>query len=1036
MLLCWLGAVTMAAEDLRFEHITVREGLSQNSVHAILQDAYGYLWFGTQDGLNRYDGYNFNVYRQQTADNAMAGVTGNSGLTSSTIWALFEDRENVLWIGTATGLNRFLRDTDTFIHYRHLPDDQTSLSHQTVRAIVDDEQGNLWVGTSRGGLNRLDRDTGVFTHFRHNPADPHSISSDRISSIVEIGGELWIGTEDAGINHFDPASGIFTRYRHNPLSIHSLSSDQITYLLVDSQNLLWIATEDGGLNSLDMQSGQFAHFLSDPANPGNISSNTLRTLYEDSLGRFWVGHYQSGGLDVFDRENGVFRQYSRLPGVVESLNDDHVLSIYEDRSGVLWVGTHVGGLNKYDRKRERFRHYQNDWRNENTLSNDIIRSFYKHGQLLYIGTEGGLNVLDQRTGQFTHFIHNPNQVDGIPHNIIRGMDMDEHGYLWLATHGGLSRFDPANATFTNYLHDPADPYSISSDTVWRVYVDSLGSVWAGARDQLNRLDVQTGRFERFAHDPADPYSLSGDRIMAIYEDSRGAMWFSTVTTGVNRFDRDTGRFTNYTHQLNNPNSLSDSFVFSITEDKGGVMWFGTRGGLNRFDPVTEIFKHFTEADGLGNDVIYGMLIDDANDFWLSTNRGLSRFNPVTLTFSNFGPHDGLQGEEFNNGAYYQSVDGEMYFGGVNGFNVFRPETIRESNYHPPIVITRFSVLNEDRMIGTPFSGSHEIELSHWENYLAFEFAALDFSAPEKNQYAYRLEGFDSQWVDAGDRRYASYTNLNPGKYLFRVRGTNSDGILSTNLASVPLYISPAFWQTAWFRLSILLAGVLLLLVLYKYKTISVHRRNSELEALVAERTAMLKSINENLQSEVIQRQKAEEEIRKIAYHDHLTGLPNRRLFRSLCERALADAQRGKKTFALMFLDVNLFKEINDRWGHDAGDAVLVAMAERIRRVVRASDIVSRRGGDEFVLLLADIGSHGFAARVADKLIGAIVEPIVIQPLSDTEATRQVSVGASIGISLFPEHGVSLEALLSKADNAMYKAKKTGRSSYCFHGGGQ
>lgn len=504
-----------------------------------------------------------------------------------------------------------------------------------------------------------------------------------------------------------------------------------------------------------------------------------------------------------------------------------------------------GGLNKYNSKRARFRHYQNDWRNEHSLSNNVISSFYKHEHLLYIGTEGGLNVLDERTGRFIHYTHDPQSSDGIPNNIVRSLDMDDKGYLWLATHGGLSRFDPVSKTFTNYLHSPDDPGSISDDIVWRVYVDSLGAVWVGARNQLNRLDVETGQFERFAHDPADPHSLEGDRIIAIHEDSQGAMWFSTLTTGVNRFDRDTGRFTKFFHQPNNPNSLADSFVFSIAEDASGILWFGTRGGLNRFDPVAETFIRYTTTDGLPNDVIYGTLLEPSGELWLSTNRGLSRFTPANRTFNNFGTHDGLQDEEFNNGAYYRADDGQMYFGGINGFNAFSPETIRESDYHPPIVVTRFLVLNEDRVIGTPFTGTQSVELNHRENYLSFEFASLDFSAPERNQYAYRLEGFDSQWIDAGDRRYASYTNLSPGSYFFQVRGTNSDGILSTNMASVPVYITPAYWQSVWFRMSSLFTVVLLLIALYQYKIISVRRRNLELEVIVAERTMMLNNANEH-----------------------------------------------------------------------------------------------------------------------------------------------------------------------------------------------
>lgn len=998
---------------------------------------HGYLWFGTQDGLNRYDGSDFTIYLPQTSAGNARVLSAQSGTTHGIVNALHEDRDNNLWIGTSSGLNRFQPETNTFVHYRYLPDDPASLSHQTVSAIADDTQGKLWVGTERGGLNLLDRDTGKFTHFRHDPTDPRSISSDRISSIVEIDGMLWIGTQDAGINYFDPASGVFTHFRHDPDDTKSLSSDLVTYLLLGSNSYLWIATRDGGLNRYSIETEVFERYQHDVATTGSISSNAVRTLYEDSADRLWVGHFNTdgGGLDLFQHETGIFIQNTHQPGVPHSLSDDHISAIYEDRGGVIWVGTFVGGLNKYNGKRKRFRHFQRDLNNPDSLSNNIIRSFYKHGRHLYVGTEGGLNVLDNNTGLFTHYLHDPAKADSIAHNIVRGLDMDDQGYLWLATHGGLSRFDPQNKTFTNFRHNPNDPYSIGSDTVWRVHVDNQGMVWAGTRDQLNRLDVQTGRFERFEHHPTDPQSIGGDRIIAIYEDNRADMWFSTLASGVNRFSRNTGRFINLNHLPENSNSLSDTYVFSIAEDVNGVFWFGTRGGLSRFDPVTETYTRFTTADGLPNNVIYGILIDDANNLWLSTNRGLSRFTPASLTFTNFGPHDGLQDEEFNNGAYYLADDGEMYFGGINGFNAFTPETIDQSNYSPPVVVTRFEVLNEERMIGVSFAGSQQIELHHAENYLSFEFAALDFSAPEKNLYRYKLEGFDDQWIEAGNRRYASYTNLNPGSYLFVVQGTNSDGIWSQNLARVPLYIVPAYWQTTWFQVFIMISVALLLLMLHRYKTISVNRRNAVLEVLVSERTAMLESSNTHLQAEVLQRQKAEEEIRKIAYHDHLTGLPNRRLFMSFCKQAIAVADRDKEAFAILFLDLDLFKQINDQWGHDAGDSILVAVAQRIRNVVRASDIMCRLGGDEFVLLLANVRDREFVASIANKLINTISQPVTIQP-ANAGVDQKINVGVSIGISLYPEDDVTLDTLLSKADHAMYEAKKAGCPSYHFHNGAQ
>lgn len=1021
-----MSASVWADTPAVFDHITVRQGLSQNSVHDILQDRHGYLWVATQDGLNRFNGYQFEVYRHVPEDDADTGAL-RRGVSNSTIWKLYEDRDGVLWIGTAGGLNRFDRESEGFNHFRHYPDRAGSLSHATVRDMLEDQAGNFWIATARGGLNRMDRERGEFSALRHVPGSGEGISSDRLSALAETAdGYIWIGTEDAGLSRFDPVAGTFLHFRHDAEDENSLSSDHVTALLIDRAGILWVATDDAGLNRLDPADNTIRRYQHDPSDPQSISSNELRSLYEDSRGRFWVGHYLGGGLDLFNRGTGHFTQYRSENGVEDSLNDDHILAILEDAGGVLWFGTHVGGLNKYDTRQARFRHYRHEWWNDNSLSDNTVRSFYRDDQTLYIGTEGGLNALDLDSGRFRHYQHDPDDSEGIPHNVVRYLDMDAQGRLWIATHGGLSRFDPQTGRFHNYHHDPEDPESLSSDTVWRVRIDSQGLVWAGARDALNVLDPGTGRFQRYVHDPDDSSSIAGDRIIALIEDRHGDIWFSTVTEGVNRFDRKNDRFINYTYEIDNPNSLSNPFVFSIAEDEEGVLWFGTRGGLNRFEPESGRFTHITETDGLANDVIYGILFADNGDLWTSSNRGISRFNRRTGTINNFDTNDGLQDDEFNNGAYHHAATGEMYFGGVNGFNVFTPGSIRQSDYEPPVVISRFSVLNENRAIGTPFQGGREVVLDHNENYLSFEFAALDFSAPERIRYAYQLRGFEDGWIEAGERRFASYTNLPPGRYQFRVRATNADGQWSPHMAVVPIHITPALWQTLWFQLTLFILAVALGAVLYRYKVLRVRIRNRELELVVAERTTALKQSNEQLLDEVEQRRIAEEEIRKVAYHDHLTGLPNRRLFLSLGAQAMADARRNDKGIAVMFLDLDTFKEINDQWGHDTGDRVLVEVTERIQSVIRGNDILSRIGGDEFTLILSNVDGPEAVETVARKLLEVMRDPVHLQ---DGE---EAIVGISIGISIYPDDHDDLDLLVKYADRAMYRAKKRSGSQYEFH----
>lgn len=1017
--------------NLNFQHVTVQNGLSQNAVHALVQDRRGFLWIATEDGLNRYDGYSFTIYRRQLAETVHheyslqdvdAHRVEHPGLSDALLHTLYEDSEGSLWIGTADGVNRYVRHSGAFRHYRPWNEELGVHTPLSARAITEDLEGRLWVGATPGGLSKLNEATGNFHTYLHDPQNPYSLSSNRISSIaVTPDGMLWVGTEDAGLNRFDPVTAQVIRFSHSPIDEAVTSGSRVSDLTVDQSGMLWITTQDAGLSLLDPGSGEVQRFRHDPNDVYSLSSDALRTVYEDSQQRLWIGHYPNGGLDLFDRGSGRFFNYTHRAGLEGTLSDNHVLSVLEDASGIVWFGTSVGGLNKYNPGQREFTHYRNEWWTTNSLSDNTVRSFHREGTLLYIGTAGGLNVLDLQSGDFTLHVHDPDRADSLPNNIVRYIARDDDGHLWLATHGGLSRFDPETQTFTNYRHDPQDPESLSVNMIWRVLVDSSGMIWAGSRGELNRLNPETGKFQRFQFDLNNP-TLAIDWLLAVHEDSRGDLWF-----GSSRYDSDSQIFRDYAPAPGQTAPMSNAVVMSIAEDRDGVLWFGTRDGLNRLDdPEAGHFTQFTTDDGLPNNVIYGILTDDEGHLWLSTNRGMARFDPRSGEVKHFDVSHGLQADEFNNGAYFRAESGEMYFGGINGFNVFDPARIRQNEYESPLVITRFLVLNEERNIGHLYAdvGSEieELILSYQENYLSFEFAALDYSAPERIRYEYRLLGLNEEWVSAGNRRFATYTNLSPGTYRFQVRGTNSDDQWSPHMGELSFQIMPVFWQTAWFQISMILVAGFLILLLYQYNLFSIRRRNTALEALVSKRTTELQQTNESLHSEVRHRKEAEEAIRKIAYHDYLTGLPNRRLFTSLCEKSLAQAVREKKSLALMFVDVNGFKAINDQWGHEAGDAALVSVADRIRGIIRESDVACRMGGDEFVLLLHGVADRQAAGRVAEKLTAAIVAPATLKSL-ETGEQHTVCIGVSIGIALYPEHGLDLETLLSRADRAMYVAKE-------------
>jgi signal transduction histidine kinase/streptogramin lyase len=458
--------------------------------------------------------------------------------------------------------------------------------------------------------------------------------------------------------------------------------------------------------------------------------------------------------------------------------------------------------------------------------------------MLWIGTfDGGLNKLDRKSGIFTVYQHDPDDPTSLSSNEVRAILEDQAGILWVGTnYGGLNLFDPRTEQFIHYQHDPDDPGSLSEDRIRVLYEDRSGNLWIGTwSGGLNRLDRATGTFVHYQHDADDPFSLSDNRVRAIYEDRAGVLWVGTSGGGINLWDSVNNRFTHYRHDPDDPQSLNNDVVFSFCEDPTGMVWIGTvGGGLNRFDRATSAFTHYTEKDGLPNDAIYGILADAEGFLWLSTNGGLSRFDPRTETFRNYDVSDGLQNNEFNAGAYFQSNRGEMFFGGIQGFNAFYPEQVKDNPHIPPIVITAFSKFNE--VARTDLFSNEHIRLSYKDNFISFEFAALDYTASEKNQYAYMLEGQDRDWVDAGTRRYASYTNLRGGDYVFRVKGSNNDAVWNEEGVAVYLTVTPPIWETWWFRTIVLLVLAGSAIGGYRLRVRSVEARSRELENQVEERT--------------------------------------------------------------------------------------------------------------------------------------------------------------------------------------------------------
>ena len=797
MLALSVNAALAESRSVRFEHVSRAQGLSQSFVYAIAQDHEGYLWFGTQEGLNRFDGFRFTVFAHDPDD--------PQSISDESIRVVISDSEGTIWAGTdAGGLSRFDSTTQSFTNYLHDPANPKSIADDRVRALLEDSTGMLWVGTDGSGLDCFDPASGEFTHFAPDPSNPRSISGSEVWDILEDDvGDLWIATE-AGLNKFDRHRETFAHFRHDPEDASSISDDSLRTLFEDSDGNFWVGTESGGLNRLDRRIGKFERYVHDASDPSSISTNRINTIYEDNTGELWVGTVE--GLNVWRPESNSFDRYTRDPSDRFSLSHDNVLSLYQDRGGVLWVGTY-DGLSKWSLSFRAMLHYRNDALDPLSLSENTVTSFAEdpNGDIWVATFGGGLNRLDVETGQFHQLEHAPDDNSSISSNRIMAVHVDSDGVMWAGTRaGGLNRYDRDDGSFVRFQHDPDDEGSISANGVTYILEDRNKGIWVATfGGGLNYFDRDTGRFRRFQSDANDPLTLSNDRVLVLFEDSQGGIWAGTYGGGLNHLEPTSGTFTRYRGEPDRPDGLSGDEIYMILEDARGDLWIGVKGaGLNRWhrkDRENGIvaFQRFGEIDGLPSATVYSGIVGDDDELWLSSARGLSRLNTTTLEFRNFDTSHGLQGDEFNLAAGFRSSDGQIYFGGLNGFNAFQPTLMNGSRHPPQVVITELLISNNPADLSEARATGLPVQLHHSQDVLGFEYAALDYAAPAKSRFMYQLRGLDDDWVDAGLNRQVTYTNLPDGDYTFRVKAANNDGVWSEQDASLAFIVSPAPWNTWW-----------------------------------------------------------------------------------------------------------------------------------------------------------------------------------------------------------------------------------------------
>jgi ligand-binding sensor domain-containing protein/signal transduction histidine kinase len=925
-------------KNIKFEHISIEEGLSQSGVNCILQDSKGFLWFGTGDGLNKYDGYTFKVYKHDP-DNA-------GSLSNNDVLALFEDRSGTLWIGTRRGLNKYNPRDETFTRWLNDSDNPSSLSHNHVLSIYESQDGILWIGTKGGGLNRFDKDSDQFTRWLNKPENSNSLSHNDVLSISsDCSGTLWIGTRN-GLNQFDSKNETFIHWSNKPGDSKSLSHNEVLVIFADQSGTLWIGTR-GGLNEFDLKDGTLRRWLNEPGNSESLSHNEIRSIFEDSSGTLWVGTW-GGGLNRFNRQDKTFSHWVRSPKNPASLSDNSVYSIYEDRSGVLWIGT-VRGINKFDPEKSKFLHWTNEPGNINSLSNKRVFSVIEdRAGVLWIGTVAGLNGFDRQQNKISHWVNEPEDPHSLSHNHIRAIFEDRTGTLWIGTDaGGLNSFNRHTGTFTRWLNDPGNPHSLSHNSIRSIYEDSSGVLWVGTVLGLNKFNRRQNMFSRWVNEPGNPNSLSHDHVRTILEDRSGTLWIGTYGGGLNKFDREKETFTYWINDPGNSYSLSKNEILAIYEDTSNVLWIGTYGGgLNKFDREKEIFINYREKDGLPNDVIYGILEDDRGDLWLSTNKGLSRFNPRTETFKNYDINDGLQSNEFNAGAYFRNREGLLLFGGVNGLTAFQPDTLEENTNIPPVVIT--SIHKFDEVIKVNTFESDEIKLNHTEKYLTFEFSALDYRNPKKNKYAYMMEGFDEAWIQSGTRRFVTYTYLDPGKYTFRIKGSNNDGVWNEQGVSVNITITPPFWQAGWFKAFAVIFLLGMIVLVHKIRERSVKAHNLKLEVQVKTRTSEIANANQQLESTY-------KELKDTEYQ----------------------LSQSEKMASLGSLAAGVAHEIDDPVGaiKSATDTSSRLIDKIIRTFETSKELKEIKDNEEFIDTLYFLRNNNYITNIASEKITRIIQSL-------------------------------------------------------------
>jgi diguanylate cyclase (GGDEF)-like protein len=1004
ILLCCFFAGHVYSSEMRFSRITIEQGLQQETVRSVSQDQRGFIWIATEEGLSRYDGFNFKHF--------ISDKGKSNSINDDVVTDIKRSSDGGMWIATfGGGLNHFDPQSEVFVNLNDL------LPSTKLKTVFVDSRQNIWVGSYEQGVTVLEAEKGQYSRSPINK--DIQLSHQSVMAITEDQlGRIWIGTDGGGLDIYDPDSKRWSHVKNEIDSVTSLSDDRIRKLMVDHNGFVWVATANG-LNRYSQQSDKFERFNFDPLDNNSLSNDRVLSLLEDSSHRLWVG--TDAGINLF--ENGKFQRIQHNPANPSSLSNDRVLDIFEDEGGVIWFGTYQG-LNKWNPAQASFNHtLYRDLSSQ--LKHNIITDFAAgaNGDIYIATYGGGVLVMDAQ-----HQIVKVLSKDvGLLDNQVMAVLVDDENNLWVGSRSqGLSRLDATTKKWTNFIHINGEPDSLPSNSVSDIKQDKQGNIWVATYN--GGLSKLQGRgFKHYRAIENDPNSLSSNRIFQIFEDSAGFIWLATEK-GLNRLNPNTDKIRRIQADPSQNSSLSSNMVWHIFEDMSGNFWVATQGkGINLWKKsdrtkFTNRFTVFNLSNGFNSNTSYGIQEDEAGNIWFSSNRGLSRFNHQTGDIQHYDKSHGLQGYDFNIGATMKGPDGMLYFGGSNGFNFFDPMHIAQNKHTPQVVLTGITKGNQSLAV----ESQSRLDLAYTDYLLALDFIALDYAAPEKNRYQYSLQSFDADWIDVGQLKRATYTNLPAGRYLFKVRAANNDGVWSEASINLPINVFPAPWRTWWaYTLYATGLGLIIFMFLRRQMEKLAHEETyrRQLEREVDSRTSELAGQNKAL---TVLNDKLE-----TAYlTDAMTGLNNRHFLDSYLRSTLpqlgTNINNGDRML-VMLIDMDNLKPINDSLGHAAGDAVISHMSGILTQIKPEGFHLIRWGGDEFMLIGIQTGTQN-SQKVVQSLFSEIIKDTFVYQ------GKNLGYGCSAGFAHYPfdpdnQAAMSWDQVAVVADKALYAAKKVKGNSW-------